>query len=130
MAGSRLSRRKIAAYYADELQAGNNDVTKRLVAFLVENRRVRELDLIVRDIEEALAERGVLLADIASSRKLSAEAAKAVEAYLKKTTDVKTVKLRETVDPTLLGGVRVALPGRELDATLRHRISQLKASKI
>src|SRR3990167_990497 len=107
MAGSRLSRRKIAAYYADELQAGNNDVTKRLAAFLVENRRVRELDLIIRDIEEALAERGVLLADIASSRKLSAEAAKAVEAYLKKTTDVKTVKLRETVDPTLLGGVRV-----------------------
>ena len=130
MAGSRLSRRKIAAYYADELQAGNKDVTKKLAAFLVENRRVRELDLIVRDIEEALAERGVLLADIASSRKLSAEAAKAVEAYLKKTTDVKTVKLRETVDPTLLGGVRVALPGRELDATLRHRISQLKASKI
>ena len=130
MAGSRLSRRKIAAYYADELQAGNKEVTKKLAAFLVENRRVRELDLIVRDIEEALAERGVLLADIASSRKLSAEAAKAVEAYLKKTTDVKTVKLRETVDPTLLGGVRVALPGRELDATLRHRISQLKASKI
>lgn len=130
MAGSRLSRRKIAAYYADELQAGNKEVTKKLAAFLVENRRVRELDLIVRDIEEALAERGVLLADIVSSRKLSAEAAKAVEAYLKKTTDVKTVKLRETVDPTLLGGVRVALPGRELDATLRHRISQLKASKI
>lgn len=130
MAGSRLSRRKIAAYYADELQAGNKEVTKKLAAFLVENRRVRELDLIVRDIEEALAERGVLLADIVSSRKLSAEAAKAVEAYLKKTTDAKTVKLRETVDPTLLGGVRVALPGRELDATLRHRISQLKASKI
>lgn len=130
MAGSRLSRRKIAAYYADELQAGHKDVAKKLAAFLVENRRVRELDLIVRDIEEALAERGVLLADIASSRKLSTEAAKAVEAYLKKTTEVKTVKLRETVDPTLLGGVRVALPGRELDATLRHRISQLKASKI
>lgn len=130
MAGSRLSRRKIAAYYADELQAGKKDIAKKLAAFLVENRRMRELDLIVRDIEEALVERGVLLADIASSRKLSAEAAKAVEAYLKKTTEAKTVMLRETVDPALLGGVRVAIPGRELDATLRHRISQLKASKI
>jgi len=55
MAGTRLSRRKIAALYADELLAGHKDVVKKLAAYLIESRRERELDLIVRDIEAALA---------------------------------------------------------------------------
>jgi len=130
MAGSRLSRRKIAAVYADELLAGKKNIAKKLAAFLIETRRERELDLIVRDIEASLAERGTLLADITSSRKLSREAMKEIQTYLKKTTDATTLHLRETVDPSLLGGVRIGVPGKELDATLRHRLNQLKASKI
>ena len=50
----RLSRRKIASFYADEILAGRADVTKRLAAFLLDTRRTRELPLIVRDIEDAL----------------------------------------------------------------------------
>ena len=130
MAGTRLSRRKIAALYADELLAGHKDVVKKLAAYLIESRRERELDLIVRDIESALADRGVLVADIASSRKLSSEARKDIQNYLKTTTNVKTIHMRESVDATLLGGVRVAIPGKELDGTLRNKLNQLKASKI
>lgn len=130
MAGTRISRRKIAAYYADQLLSGRQTVAKELAAFLVDTRRVRELELIVRDIEAALAGRGILLADVASSRKLSSAAEKEVKDYLKKATGAKTTHLRQSVDSELLGGVRVTIPGSELDATLRHRLNQLKASKI
>lgn len=128
--GQRLSRRKIAAYYAGQLLAGKKNVARELAGYLVESRRVRELDLIVRDIEGALVGHGVLLADAASSRKLSEAAAKEVKAYLKSQTGAEKIYLRETVDPDLLGGVRIAVPGQELDATLRHTLNQLKASKI
>lgn len=130
MAGSRLSRRKIAALYADELLAGKKNIAKKLAAFLIETRRERELDLIVRDIESSLAERGTLLANVTSSRKLGSDAVKEIQAYLKKTTGAKTIYLRESIDPSLLGGVRIGVPGKELDATLKHRLNQLKASKI
>lgn len=126
----RLARRKIAAHYAEQLIAGKKGVVRQLAAYLVETRRVRELDLIVRDIEEALAARGVLLADVASSRKLSAAATKEITAYLKAATQANKIHLRETVEPELLGGVRIAAAGKELDATLRQRLNQLKASKI
>ncbi len=126
----RLSRRKIAAYYADQLVAGKKTAPKELAAYLVETRRVRELELIVRDIEAALADRGILLADIASSRKLGDATAKAVKDYLKSATKASTIQLRESVNPDLLGGVRISIPGSEMDATLRHRLNQLKASKI
>lgn len=125
----RLSRRKVASYYADELLAGR-DITKQLAAYLVESRRTREYELFVRDIEAALAVRGVLVADISSATQLSATSKKAIESYLTGKTHAKTVMLRETVDSNLLGGVKVAVPGSELDATLRHKLNQLKASKI
>lgn len=126
---SRLSRRKIAAFYADELVAGR-DIRQQLAAYLVEANRTREAELIARDIEAALAERDIIIADVASSTALSSASRKAIESYLKAKTSAQKIHLRETVDPALLGGVRVTIPDRELDATLRHRINQLKASKI
>lgn len=126
----RLSRRKIAAYFAGRLVDGKKTALHELAAYLVDSHRERELDLIVRDIETALAERGVLLADVASSHGLSAAAKKDVQVYLQTKTGADEVYLRETIDPELLGGLRVATPDSELDATLRQRLNQLKASKI
>lgn len=129
MAGVRLSRRKIAAYFADELIAGRN-VTKPLAAYLVETRRIREAELIVRDIESALADRGVLLADVATSRELTADTERAVTDYLKQAVGAADVAIRSHVDPLLLGGIRIETPGRRLDATLRHRLDQLTATRV
>lgn len=126
----RASRRKIAAQVAERLLAGNKNAVTELAAYLLDTGRVRETDLLVRDIETALAQRGVLLADIASSRALSGDAEKQIQKYLKTKTGASTIHLRETVDPTLLGGVRVSIPGSELDSTLRHKLNQLKASKV
>lgn len=129
MAQARLSRRKIAALLADELIAGRN-VTKKLAAYLIETKKTRELSLYVRDIEAALAERGVLLADVASSHELTSDTQNTIIHYLKKTTGAKDVHLRPEVDPSLLGGVRIETPEQRLDNTLRHRLNQLTASKI
>jgi F0F1-type ATP synthase delta subunit len=129
MAGTRLARRKIAAYFADELIAGRN-VSAQLAAHLVETKRTRELILIVRDIESALAERGVLVADVASSHELVADTEKTIISYLKDKASAREVHIRPHVDPHLLGGVRVDIPGERLDTTLRHRLNQLTATKL
>lgn len=129
MAGTRLPRRKIAVYFADELLAGRN-VTNQLAAYLVETKRVREAVLIVRDIEVALADRGVLLADVASSRELATETKDAITRYLKKATGAHDIRLRTSVNTDLLGGVLVETPSERLDATIRHRLNQLTATKI
>lgn len=129
MAGAKLSRRKIATYFANELVAGR-DITKALAAYLIEAKRIREADLVVRDIEAALSDLGVLLADVASSRELASETSHAITTFLKQTTGAKDVHIRSHVDPYLLGGVRIDTPGKRLDTTLRHRLNQLTASKI
>lgn len=125
MAGARLSRRKIAAYFADELIAGR-DVTRPLAAYLVETKRIRESTLVIRDIEAALSERGVLLADVASSRELTKDIEDTITTYLKSATGVKSVHLRTEVDESLLGGVRIETPGTRLDNTVRERLRKLQ----
>ena len=127
---SRLSRRAIANYYAEQLLAGNNTVTKQLAAFLVDTKRTRELELIVRDVEDALATRGVTIGAISSARELSDAARKAITAFIAETTDASTVHLRSSVDPSLLGGVKIDLPGQELDTTLRRKLTLLKSNKV
>jgi F0F1-type ATP synthase delta subunit len=126
----RLSRRKLSAYLADELVAGKKDVPARLAAFLLDTNRMRELPLIIRDIEDALATRGIVIADIDSAYKLTADTTKQLESFVKNKTNAKQVHFRTAIDETLLGGVRVNLPGQELDATLRRKLTNLKATKV
>lgn len=129
MAGAKLSRRKIAAHLADELVAGRS-IVKQLAAYLVESKRTREAKLMIRDIESALSDRGIVLADVSTARELASDTKKEITNYVKQVSGAKSVELRSHVDPYLLGGVRIDTPGNRLDKTLRHKLNQLTASKI
>lgn len=126
---AKLSRRKIAELWAEELLKGR-DITGNIAAYLVTERRVDEADLIVRDTESALAARGVVVADLTSANGLSAESRTAIEKFLTVSMNAKKVAFREATDPSVIAGVRVETAGQQLDATLRTRLNQLKASKI
>lgn len=126
---SKLSRRKIAELWAEELLKGN-DITAKIAAYLVSERRVDEASLIVRDTEVALAARGVVVADLTSANGLSTETRAAIGKFLTVSMNAQTVAFRETTDPSVIGGVRVETAGQQLDATLKTRLNQLKASKI
>lgn len=121
----RLSRRKIAAYAADQLQAGKAKVALREVAaFLIETGREREAELLARDIEYVLMERGTTVARIASAHELTAS----LKAQIEKLIGGK-VQLKETIDPTLLGGVRIDTPDKRFDGTLAHKLAALKTKQ-
>lgn len=121
---SRISRRKLAEYVASKLASDTpGEVIRELAAFLIETKRTRELELLVRDIESALMERGIVVADVMTARPLADQ----LRVGIKQLTGGKTLVLRETVDPSVLGGVSISLPGKRLDATLRRKIQALKA---
>lgn len=123
--GARISRRKLAEYAADRLIKGETTraVMKDIAAFLIDTRRTREAELVIRDIESALAEQGVIIADVTSAFPLT----DALKDDVKKLVGGKQLVLRETVDPEVLGGIRLVTPGKRLDATLRRKIQALKA---
>lgn len=124
----RISRRKLADYAAEKLTGGTSSkkVLKEVAAYLVESNRTRETELVVRDIEAALAAKGVVVADVVSARPLSAH----VKHEISQLVGSKNLQLRETIDESVLGGVRVAVPGKRFDGTIRRKLTALRSKAI
>ena len=124
----RLSRRSIAAYIASGLISGKSKKTllEQLAGYLVESKRTKELDLVVRDIECNLSEKGFVNATITSAFDLTTETKNALEVFVKSKTKAIQVSLSSMVDPAVLGGIKIATAGRELDQTVAHQLTVLK----
>lgn len=125
----KLSRRQIAAYIAEQHLAGV-DVTRHVAAYLVDTKRTRELELLVRDVESELLARNVVVADVASARALTDTIKRSVKQFVSDQYSGATVQLRESVDPTLLGGVKIQTPDAEIDRTLRRRLTNITKAKV
>lgn len=123
----RLTRRKIALHVAEKLLAGVSSATalKSAAAYLVDTGRTRETELLVRDIEDILAEQGVVVADVTTAFPLTDTLRSEVRSMLGG-----KPQLRETVDTSVLGGVRIDLPGKQYDATIQRKLTALRAKQL
>lgn len=125
---AKLSRRHIATYVANQLIAGAPvaPLVQQLAAYLIDTKRTKELHLIIRDVQYILAQHGHVSGTVTTASEITATTRKTLEAYAKKATGAAHVQLDEVVDPTILGGVRLALPGAELDTTIIRQLTALK----
>lgn len=123
---AKLSRRKLAQFTASQLLANDSDIVNQLAALIIAEKRQREVGLIVRDIEEALAERGVVIATTTTAHRLSQQVRTAISDLV----DAKTVIINEQIDSSVIGGVKINLPGKRYDGTVKYKISELRAQKV
>ena len=125
---ARLSRRKMATFVADKLEAGASpsEALQEVAAYLQDTGRIREQELLVRDIEEEMASRGIVVADVVSARPLD----ESIKAQIKTMTGAKTLQIRQSVDESVLGGISVDVPGKRFDGTIRHKLNALKAKQL
>ena len=129
-----VSRRKLAKYAAEQILAGNDAVLEEIAGLLIYEKHEREVDLLVRDIEAELAERGEIVASVESARALDDSTRRKIEQFLASAASDKNskpkVSLRESIDPTLIGGFKLQTPTTTLDATVLKKLNDLRAKKI
>ncbi len=107
-------------------RAGIGGLVARFVAVLAANRRLPALmPVIERYTARLAAHRGETTADVVTAQPLTADRRKALESVLKKATGSKAVTLRDSVDPTLLGGMVVRIGSRMIDASVGSRLEKL-----
>lgn len=121
----RLSRRQLATYCAEALHAGDDSCIDKLAAYLIESGRVAEVDLIVRDIEDELLQRGTVVADVTSAQTLTEQTRAAIAQFLQDAYAAEAVLTRETVEPEVIGGVRIRSADAEFDGTVQARLQRL-----
>ena len=90
------------------------------------NRRLFALPAMIRAFRDiAAGERGEVTAEVTSAAELNATQEKQLKATLKEVAG-KDVKLSVTVDPSILGGLIVKLGSRQIDTSLKTKLSSLK----
>ena len=116
----KISRRSLALYIADHLASGKpqKQAVEQLVAYLISTRRTKEIDVIVRDIQFYLSEKGHVSGLVTSAHELSASTLKLIEELAKSKTGASQVSLDTRVDEAVLGGVKLEIPGFQLDTTI------------
>ncbi len=121
---SYIPRRKLARYLADVLIQPDDDsrvALQQIAGYLVESGRTKEINLLVRDVEDILAESGLVVVDITSAYGLRDDDISDVKKILK----AKQLFIRDEIDRNVLGGLKIETSSQRLDATLKHRIDSL-----
>lgn len=90
------------------------------------NRRLFALPSMIKAFRDIAArERGEVTAEVTSASELNATQEKQLKATLKEVAG-KDVTLSVTVDPSILGGLIVKLGSRQIDTSLKTKLSSLK----
>lgn len=126
----KAPRRKIAELLAERsLKPGADaaELSREVAAYLLETGRTSELTSLSRDIMEARSERGVVEVTAVSAHKLSGELKSDIKDKIRAFyPGAKKILINESVDPKMIGGVRLELANQQLDLTVRSRLNRFK----
>lgn len=126
---NKLSRRSLAIYATDQLLANKHlgTMAKELAAVLVASRRQNQAELLADDIAWELEHRGkVANAQVTSAHALSQQLHKQIVAHIKKAAGVDQVIIEETIDKSVIGGVRIDTAAHSWDKTLRRALTDIR----
>ncbi|MGV3552977.1 F0F1 ATP synthase subunit delta [Rhizobium sp.] len=119
---------QLAAISAILDKAGIAGIAGNFVKVAASNRRLFAVPGMIRAFREIAARhRGEVAADVTVARALTAEQKNELKAALKGVTG-KDVSINVAVDPAILGGLIVKLGSRQIDTSLRTKLSTLKLS--
>lgn len=96
-------------------------------SYLLRENRSGELDSLARDLINYRAEQGIVEVTAVSAYPLTAAALKEVEAQAKQLyPKAREVIINQRIDEAQIGGVRLELPGWQLDLSIRTKLNKFK----
>lgn len=105
---------------------GVNQLTRNFMALLAQKRRLFALQGIVAAFDTLVANRrGEISATVISVQALKPAQRSALTAALKDAMK-REIRMTETVDPTLLGGLIVKVGSRQIDSSIKSKLSRLE----
>ena len=100
----------------------------RVITLVVEKKRFKNIDLILRHIEERLdARKGTLTVTVESAAPLDDVFEKNLRRQIMERLAIAEVNMKIRLVPQLLGGYRLRLGGFYIDASLKGQIESMKA---
>ncbi len=125
----KTPRTRIAQTIADmTLKSGSSKkLSQEIAAYLLGERRVNELDSVLRDVQADWAEAGFVEVVASSAFPLSAATKADITKQIQKLyPNAKQIIVTEAHDPEVIGGVKLALANQQLDLTIEAKLNKFK----
>jgi len=125
----KQSRTKLAHTIATtSLKNGSSkEFSKQVAAYLLAERRVSDLDSILRDVQQDWADAGYVEVLAASAHPLTADVRADIAAEIKRHYPAaKEVVVTEVHDPAIIGGVQLSLANQQLDMSVEAKLNKFK----
>ena len=125
----KTPRTRISNIISDRtLRSGiTKNLSREIAAYLLRERRVAELDSVMRDVQSNWAAAGQVEVIAASAHPLTA----VVKADITKQAkalypNAKKIIVTEVTDPAALGGVRLTMANQQLDLSVEAKLNKFK----
>ena len=121
---ARATNSTIARALLADIDAGKDmqTITESLAAYLVQERRLGDLNAILRDVERQLfTQRGVLYVHADVARPMSEQQKQDVTSIFQAQSGAKEVVIEETINKVVIGGVRLTTADLQQDLTERRQ---------
>ena len=121
---SKIAVKDLASYIVDSLDAGVDTslLSKRIAAFLIEEKRSQDLTKLFRLVSEELSRRGSDQVLLVSARSLNSN----IKNELAKLLTANNPVFTEVIDKSVIGGVKARSGELEIDLSLKSRLIRFK----
>lgn len=122
-------RNRISQTIADKTFKGGSaqELSREIAAYLLSERRVQDLDSIMRDVQGEWADRGRVEVIAESAYALTTDIRRDIEREVKKVyPDAKEIVISDVINPEVIGGVRLNLPDQQLDLSIEAKLNKFK----
>jgi F-type H+-transporting ATPase subunit delta len=101
--------------------------SEEIAAYLLSERRVNELDSVLRDVQTDWANEGYVEVLASSAYPLSPEVKAEITEQIRRIyPDAKQIVVTEMNDPEVIGGVRLSLADQQLDLSIEAKLNKFK----
>ncbi|KAH9814885.1 OSCP/delta subunit of ATPase [Melampsora americana] len=121
-------RKKGISNMLSKLPSAPNEMTQNLLSVLAENGRLYETEKVIEDFLTLMsAHRGEITITITSAQPLDSALQSRLESSLKKSTTAqgKTVKIKNNVNASVMGGLVVDFGDKTIDMSVSSRVNKL-----
>ncbi len=125
----KQARTKIAQVIADRtLKKGvSKQLSREVAAYLLSERRVNELDSVLRDVQADWAEDGYVEVLASSAHALTDVTKADITKQVKELYPVaQQIIVTEVHDPAIIGGVRLSVANRQLDLSVEAKLNRFR----
>lgn len=102
-------------------------LANEVAAYLLSEGRTKELDALMRDITQLRARSGIIETEVEIAHELNSGLSGSVKSVIKKLhPNAKQIIINKSINPELIGGVKISLPEEQLDTSIRGKLNKMR----